>query len=421
MRPPRTPGPLGKPRHRAAAVALATAAATGPIALITAAPAQAGPPAPYVVTTTDDVLEAPDAAISLREAVTLANEDGAASHIHLQAGATYELDLCDAGAPDESGNLSGDLDHDAAGEALTIAGFGATIRQTCSGERVLNALHPASQLTLVNTTITGGRTATTGGGVFSNGPLSLIAGSVEGNVGGGAGGGGVASFFDVVVNGTTFRDNATSGHGGGVFANEEAIVHGSTLVDNRAAQDGGGVYGGDGVAVQRSTITRNIAFGAGGGVRSIADLELRGSTVVANLAVTGANLRADDELAYLGSVVALGRGGSDCIASVLDSDDGNVGMDASCGPFEGDDEPDVHPQLGALGDNGGDTDTMRPVVGSPTVDRYLYAGPSCATAQDQRIVDRPQGPGCDSGAYEGPPAACAPTFPDVSAAHPFFA
>jgi predicted outer membrane repeat protein len=408
---------LGSQRARALAASVVLAAATSTVVFSPASPASAGGgPVIYEVTTTEDLVTAPGSALSLREAVSLADADGANSEIRLQLGATYELDLCNPAAPDESTNASGDLDHSSAHQ-LRIVGFSAIVRQTCTGERVLHSLNPATQVLVLSTTITGGRTTGTGGGIFSNGPITLLGSVVEGNVGGGAGGGGVASFFDVTVNGTTFQDNRTSGHGGGIFANEQLVLHGSTVVGNVAASDGGGAYGGDGVDVQRSTVTRNLAFGAGGGVRSAEDVDLLGATVVANRAATGANLRASDDITYEGSVLALGSGGSDCASSQVASGGGNVGVDATCGTALASDTPSLHPQISLLADHGGGTDTMRPVVGSPSIDRY---GAPCATAHDQRAEARPQGPACDSGAYEGPAAACSPTFPDVGATHPFF-
>jgi hypothetical protein len=423
MRSPGTSPRLARPRPRSGlatslAVALALALAAATTAAGTDPAAAGGAPLSYAVTTTDDVLDAPGG-ISLREAITLANGDGDHSQVNLQAGAHYVLDLC-GGAGTESQNLSGDLDHTAAGEALVLAGFGATVEQTCAGERVLQSTQPASQLNILSTTITGGRTAETGGGIFSGGPLTLITSTVESNTGGNVGGGGVASFLDVTALSSTFRDNATSGLGGGVFSNEELVLAGSTVAGNVAADEGGGAYGGAGVRIERSTVTRNLAFGDGGGARSAGDIDVQGSTVVANRGTFGANLRATDDIEFRGSIIALGAGGGDCASSQVSTQGGNVGVDATCGSVAGDDLALVHPQIGPLADNGGDTETMRSVIGSPVVDQHVFPGPTCATSQDQRIVDRPQGPACDSGAYEGPAAACSPTFPDVGATHPFF-
>ena len=55
------------------------------------------------------------------------------------------------------------------------------------------------------------------------------------------------------------------------------------------------------------------------------------------------------------------------------------------------------PLLGPLQDNGGPTQTHALLAGSPAIDAALLAN---CPATDQRGVSRPQGPGCDIGAFE---------------------
>lgn len=55
------------------------------------------------------------------------------------------------------------------------------------------------------------------------------------------------------------------------------------------------------------------------------------------------------------------------------------------------------PGLGPLADNGGPTQTMALLPGSTAVD---HVPTPCGTTPDQRGVARPQGAGCDAGAYE---------------------
>ena len=56
------------------------------------------------------------------------------------------------------------------------------------------------------------------------------------------------------------------------------------------------------------------------------------------------------------------------------------------------------PVLGALANNGGPTQTLLPLTGSPLLDAIPPA--SCGAAVDQRGITRPQGTGCDIGAVE---------------------
>jgi len=59
-------------------------------------------------------------------------------------------------------------------------------------------------------------------------------------------------------------------------------------------------------------------------------------------------------------------------------------------------EISADPNLGPLQDNGGPTPTHALQTGSPAVD----AGFNRCLATDQRGVGRPQGPRCDTGAFE---------------------
>ncbi len=80
------------------------------------------------------------------------------------------------------------------------------------------------------------------------------------------------------------------------------------------------------------------------------------------------------------------------------------------------DRVDTDPRLGPLADNGGPTLTLALLTGSPAID----AGLDCP-AVDQRGVARPQGPGCDIGAFElvpTPPAADGDAGPGSAAGRP---
>lgn len=136
--------PLGR-LGLAAVLSLVAAAAS----LAVAQPAYA---ADITVTITTDTVAA-DADTSLREAITAANAAGSDT-IELVAGETYQLDLC-AGVADEDANASGDLDY-TDDEPLTINGNGATIEQTCAGQRVLHQTDTSAAVTVNNVTLTGG-------------------------------------------------------------------------------------------------------------------------------------------------------------------------------------------------------------------------------------------------------------------------
>ena len=77
----------------------------------------------------------------------------------------------------------------------------------------------------------------------------------------------------------------------------------------------------------------------------------------------------------------------------------NLFTDGTCFPV-GSDQIVGAAGLGPLSDNGGPTATHALETGSPALDT---ADPAGCPATDQRGVTRPQGAGCDVGAYEREP------------------
>jgi hypothetical protein len=418
MNPSTRPSPRA-PR-RTAALAITAGLLASVWGLSAAPPVAAGipPTTVIVVNTTDDLLDLDAATISLREAVNTAAGPDPSYEIVLAEEAEYVLDRCNGGT-DELNNLGGDLDLN--GDAyVTLRGNGATVRQTCDGERVLQTTNPGVYLEMFDTTITGGRTGSTGGGIWANGTVSVHGSTVEGNVSTGPnGGGGIAASLEAYVSGSVIRGNTAVGPGGGVRANELVHVNTSAISGNYTAGNGGGISSGTSAEVHNSTVTGNAALGGGGGISASDDVELAGDTVVANRAPAGANAASGENLILDGTIIALGADGPDCLStSPVVQGGGSVGGDPSCGGPGADDLRDVHPQISLLTDEGrGATPAMAPVIGSPVVDRYPAA---CSNVDDQWDTSRPQGAACDSGSIESPPLECEPTFPDVGAGHDFF-
>ena len=84
--------------------------------------------------------------------------------------------------------------------------------------------------------------------------------------------------------------------------------------------------------------------------------------------------------------------------------DGGYNLDSgtTCALGAPTDKNDLNPQLGSLQANGGATETLEPAATSPLIDEVPVGTNGCGTSikVDQRGVHRPQGSGCDIGAYE---------------------
>jgi len=264
------------------------------------------------------------------------------------------------------------------------------------------------------------------GGILDNGTLRLDHVVVEGNVVGASandfwkGGGGIyaggGSTLD--LQDSTVRDNQTSlVDGGGLYAYFGAKVRiaNSTISGNRAGNVGGGIrmlgnativnstlsgnvstawYGGaifhtDGVmSVTSSTITDNHAHAGAGAAVFVGTFTGASATLTLTNTIVGPN---DDSGCFAGffgaGTVTLGSGGH------------NVLTDATCNPVASD-RVVGDTALDPLADNGGPTWTHALLEGSPALDA---ADPALCPPADQRGIPRPQGAGCDVGAFERVP------------------
>jgi hypothetical protein len=376
-------------RLRAAIGALALVGAPAAAVVATAGSASADT---FTVTTTVD-----GAPGSLREAIESLAVNGAGDTVVLQPGATYQLD-CTSG---------GDLEHGST--PLVIQGNGATIEQTCAGERVLD--QGSADLDLEDVTLTGGNTDGPGAGVRTGGNLGVHHSTIRDNVSGPLSAGGGISML------------------GG---ESSALIEDSTISGNTARNGGGiGASAGSTVQVVNSTITGNHADGGPGtGVGGALDSNGNGefifiyATIVGNTANSGgANLGigSNSDITVVNSVIADG----DCSlnGNAVTSAD-NVTTEESCGLDDATDTLVADPMLAPLGDYGGPTLTMAPLEGSPVLDVVPTA--DCSAGQsniltDQRGLPRPETAGgmCDAGAVEGvfvPDTPVVPVTPVTPAA-----
>lgn len=225
---------------------------------------------------------------------------------------------------------------------------------------------PSSTLTLINTTVSR-NSAEIGGAICNGGMLTIINSTLTGNVARQHRGGAIGNYGTLTITNSTVSGNSSGSNGlaggilnGGLFQSE-----GTLLINN-------------------STLSGNTADeGGGGGIFNV-----KGSTMVLQ-----------------NSIVANNTGGN-CQGSIV-SDGYNLSSDNSCDLDGAGDLNDTDPQLGPLQNNGGPTDTMALLPGSPAIDSGNPAG--CTDGQghllksDQRGKPRPDKEdtgGCDRGAYE---------------------
>jgi CSLREA domain-containing protein len=319
-----------------------------------------GVAATFTVNSTTDAVDASigngvcataGAVCTLRAAIQEANFTGAPDTIILPAG-TYTLNL--AGV-NEDVAATGDLDilND-----LTImgVGLGSTIINAAGIDRVFDIYNPADVI-LQSLQIRNGRaasggsfgnfggglitdggitvtlqsvrvfsnTATTGGGIynFAGSPtfganLIVQDSSVSNNTSTGNGAG-IANFYQLTVIDSGFANNGTSVGSGGAISNLTGAVltmTGSYMELNQAGQNAGGLQN-DGVAhVMNSQIADNTTDGTGGGVTNIGGtLAMTNTTLSNNIAslagggLSGNGLSTLNNVTVYSNTAPVGQGG----------------------------------------------------------------------------------------------------------------
>ncbi|MBF2048311.1 MAG: DUF4347 domain-containing protein, partial [Elainella sp. C42_A2020_010] len=347
---------------------------------------------------------------SLRQAITDANASvGVADTINFSVTGTITLasvlSLTDsaettingAGSITVSGNNATRVFNVAAGAAAALNGLiisgGRTIGNNGGG--ILNN----GTLTVSNSTFTGNSAQGNGfgGGIYSDGTLTVSNSTFTGNSAGNPGGA-IDNRGTMTVSNSTFTGNRASG-GGAIDNNGTLTVSNSTFTGNSAVGGGGILNQPQGrLTVSNSTFTGNSASEAGGGIfHGGVTLTVSNSIVAGNASPNGREIR---------SLTPVTSGGYNLFG--FNGDSGLVNITTV--------STDVIPTVDlsaildtTLRDNGGPTQTLALVAGSPAIN----AGDTALTT-DQRGIARPQGSADDIGAFEFVPSNSPPTTAGIA-------
>jgi uncharacterized repeat protein (TIGR01451 family) len=311
--------------------------------------------------------------------------------------------------------------------ALAIVGAGArkTIVDGAGASRVFDIEAGGDTLdaTFAALTVTGGNEPTNGGfagdggGILfgdGGGELTLRGVAIVGNTTT-LNGGGVAAPLEstapktVVVEDSTISQNKVAGGvgvglGGGLYVTGSLEMVNSTVASNTienelALNEGGGVLAGPGTGTEptettivNSTIVGNsVATGTGGGF----SMYNPGALAETSSTITNTIIAGNAAMGALSNC-----GGALTVVSSHDLSD-----DGTCLFLDAGSKPATAPLTGGLADNGGETDTIALLPGSPAIDA---GAPEACPPTDQRGVARPLGTACDIGSYEFNPAPPTP-------------
>ena len=210
------------------------------------------------------------------------------------------------------------------------------------------------------------------------------------------GGGMMILACDPVIENVTFNNNTASGgpdvsyliHAGAAIFNDlgsRPTITNTTFSGNSAASKGGAIFNSNNSAptITNATFTGNSATISGGAIYNWA------SYPTLNNVILWGNTAADEPEIFDEQFPSYPPYNAE--STIKDSViQGGCPTNSSCTNII-----TIDPKLDALTDNGGNTQTHALLPGSSAIDK----GASCPPT-DQRGISRPQGAGCDIGAYE---------------------
>ena len=234
-----------------------------------------------------------------------------------------------------------------------------------------------STTTVQNLTISGNYAGEDGGGITSSEALTVEDSTVSGNgittLFGGTGG--ISSGGSTTIEDSTISGNLGATEGGGISNGGTATIQDSTLSGNSALNGGGGGIFNQGTAIVDSTIAGNGLDDSGGAVGGISNA----GTVRMQATIVASNGPSHD---CYGDITDLGY---------------NIDDDGTCG-FTApsiSDSTTIDSTLAPIANNGGPTETIALLSGSPAIGQIPAA--ECPTT-DQRGYRRI--PPCDIGAFK---------------------
>lgn len=325
------------------------------------------------VTTTDDELNA-DGDCSLREAIDAANVDNV-------------VDACPAGSgadvitiPAGTYNLASQLD---IFSDITLVGEGAR-----------------------STIIDGGTTTR----VFQMGAKGDIAVTMSGlTIQNGAAtfGAGIRALLGVTLtlDGVTIDNNVAQCDGGGIMSEGILTISHSAITNNQSlcTDSGGGIMSEGQLSLTNVTLSGNFADN-GGAIRNDGLAQLLNVTIYNNEAeIAVGGILNNGSMTITNTIVGASINGNCGGNGTFTSGGHNIEDEDTCGFTDPSDRVNTDPVVGPLQDNGGPTDTHGLPANSPAVDT---GDDGACPSDDQRGEPRPAdgdqdgAPACDIGAYE---------------------
>jgi uncharacterized repeat protein (TIGR01451 family) len=368
--------------------------------------------------------------VSLRDAINAANNSSVATNIVFDPTVFSGHQVITL----SQGSLS--LNNSTA--AITITGPGTYIpapganpspKLVISGNNSTQVFTVSSGTTATfsDLVITNGHTFNNGGGINNGGTLTVDNSIIEYNSSLQGDGGGIYSTGTLTVNGSTFENNSAGEIGGGIQSYGPITVENSTFVNNSVSSygQGGGVslFNGNNGLFENCTFTQNSAPSGWGGALWIygPTVTLDDCTFDGNTAANGSGIGSTntsevspvlnnciiaDSVALYGSLVFSTQSANNLFGPsasgglTANNSTGNI-FESSISAMD----------LGTLSNNGGPTETIPLLTGSPAIDAGSNTLIPQGMTTDQRGTGYPRiaNGTVDIGSFEVEPVATSTT------------
>ncbi len=243
-----------------------------------------------------------------------------------------------------------------------------------------------------------------GGGIDNNGSLTVTNCTFSDNTGG-FGAGAIENAGNLYVSNSTFTNNDVTFAGllGGGIDNEGSLAVTNSTFSGNSAPEGGGIYNNGTLTVTGSTLSGNSATSVGGGIYNLSlsalgapDSTQAGNSVVADGGGFGGGMNLDNTIVAVNTAPA----GPDVFGTVTSGGYNLIGDSSGGSGFVATDLLNVNPLLGPFQNNGGPTQTLSLLPGSPAIAAGSVALIPPGIATDQRGYERIVNGSVDIGAFE---------------------
>jgi hypothetical protein len=314
--------------------------------------------------------------------------------------------------------LSGDLNGDDAGGAntgensehvVTITGSATLDGFTIAGGNANGSANKGGGIassaspTLRNLIVTGNRASDGGAGIYSNGGSPTLTNVViSGNTARYGGGLYLENSSTATLTSVAIISNTATTNGGGIYSSSSnPSLNDVTISGNTATNEGGGIYSITSTpALSNVTISGNSASSSGGGISTVSSSPTLTSVTLSDnsAGVSGGGISSRIGTLIIRNSIIWGNT-ADASPSAIGTSSSSPSVSYSIveGGYIGSGNLSADPLLAALGGYGGATQTQALLLGSPAIDA---ADAAACPASDQRGIARPQGGGCDIGAFE---------------------